>query len=139
MSAYGQGGFSYVEVLVAAALLALLLLPAADALRNGLEAGRLASSRAVLHHHVLGRLEEVLAEPFDRLDAEALAAGGPGTLTAYSDALGATDRRLVYLARYDGDDADADGDPFTGVDADLLWVRVELEGGSVGLQTLTVR
>ena len=55
---------------------------------------------------------------------------------AYSDAAGTPDRRRVFLSRYDGDDDPADGDPFTGVDAGLLWIRVEIEGTNLSLERL---
>ena len=57
--------------------------------------------------------------------------------TVYSDAAGATNRRLVYLSRYDADNADGDNDFFTGMDAGLVWVRVELEGTTQAIEGLT--
>ena len=45
----------------------------------------------------------------------------------------------MYLSRYDGDDADGDGDPFTGTDATLLWVGVQLEGKPQMLEMLLSR
>jgi len=132
--ARGQGGFSYVEVLVAVALLALCLVPALDALQTGVLGAATHNTQAVDHYAVAGRLEEVLAEPFSSLDAAAVAAGGPTVPTSYSAA-----PLLVYLARYDADDADGDGNPFTGGDDGLLWVRVAVEGGGASLETLTSR
>jgi hypothetical protein len=82
-------------------------------------------------------MEEVLARSFAELAAEEVAAGGAPS--AYSDGAGAPDRRLVLLSRYDGDNADGDDDPFTGKDAGLLWVRVEIEGTDHVLETLTGR
>ena len=52
---------------------------------------------------------------------------------------GDASRRLVYVAGYDGDDADGDGDPFTGADDGLLWVEVEIENTSVAVACLTSR
>ncbi len=49
---------------------------------------------------------------------------------------GSVDRRLVFIANYDGDNADTDNDPFTGTDPGLLWVRVEIEGSVAALQAL---
>ena len=46
---------------------------------------------------------------------------------------------MVLLSRYDGDDADADGDPLTGTDDDLLWVRIEIEGTALGVESLVSR
>ena len=71
------------------------------------------------------------------MDAAALAAGDATVPTSFSDSAGTNDRRLVYLSRYDGDNADADDDPFTGVDDDLIWVRVAIENSTQALETLT--
>jgi len=131
-------GFSYVEVLVAVILIALTLVPAISAVFGGIQGGDIHEQSAQNHYRITGRLEEVLARPFDELQAEADAAGGPGVIVpAYSDITGTAQRRLVYLARYDGDNADADGDPYTGVDDGLLWVRVQIENTMEGMETLT--
>jgi len=133
-------GFSYVEVLVAVILIALTLVPAINAVFGGVQGGGIHTQRTQNHYRITGLLEEVLARPFDELQAEADAAGGPGAIVAaYSDAAGTAQRRLVYLARYDGDNADADDDYFTGVDDGLLWVRVQIENTLDGMETLTKR
>jgi hypothetical protein len=124
-----------VEVLVATVIVAVSLVPALEALQIGILGADVHESRVTLHYHLAGKLEEVLARPFADLAVEAVAAAG--SPTAYSDAAGAPDRRLVYLAGYDGDDADGDGDPFTGADPGLLWVRVEIESTPYVLETLT--
>jgi hypothetical protein len=83
-------------------------------------------------------MEELLAEPFAALDAAATAAGSRVTPGSYSDTVtfqdGRTVTRNVYLSRYDSDNADGDADPFTGTEADLLWLRVEI--GDTALETL---
>ena len=133
-------GFSYVEVLVAVILIALTLVPAISAVFGGIEGGDMHEQSAQDHYRITGLLEEVLARPFDELQSEADAAGGPGVIVAaYSDAAGTEQRRLVYLARYDGDNSDADNDYFTGVDDGLLWVRVQIENTLEGMETLTKR
>ena len=92
---------------------------------------------ATVHHYLLVRkLEEVLADPFIVISTQA---AGPSTPSAYSDASGSPDRQLVYVSLYDGDNADADNDPFTGTDPDLLWVRVEIEGSVNSMQALKAR
>ena len=48
-------------------------------------------------------------------------------------------RLVVYLSPYDGDNADADDDPYTGTDPDLLWIGVEIEGSVHQLQTVRAR
>ncbi len=129
-------GFSYMEVLLATLLLAISLVPMLEALTAGLQQGDVHRSIVLQHRHLTSGMEQVLAQPFDDLEAaEAAASGAP---SSYSDPPGA-DRRLVYLSRYDGDNADADSNPFTGTDADLLWVRVEIESTPYFMETLTVR
>ena len=46
---------------------------------------------------------------------------------------------LVYLSRYDGDNADGDNDGFTGTDADLSWIRAAIADTPVSLHTLVTR
>lgn len=128
-----QAGLSYVEVLIATALLGVALVPALDALRGGVAASRGGAAVAAEWTRAQDRLEQVLALPWAQLDA---AAGAPTTPGALSDAAGTPARRLVYVARYDGDNADADNDPYTGTDAGLLWVSVAIEGSAVRLSTL---
>jgi hypothetical protein len=126
--------FSYVEVLVATALVALALVPALEALEIGITGSGIHESELTRHYHLVAKLEEVLARPFAELEAEEQAAGGAHT--SYSDASG-PDRRLVYLSGHDGDDADGDGDTSTGMDPGLLRVRVEIEATAHVLETLT--
>ena len=134
-----QCGFSYIEVLVATVLIVTALIPAMDALHNGVNASAVYKQRVVAHYRLSSLMEEVLSEPFATLDAAATSAGGPGVATSYSDPSGTTDRRIVYLSRYDGDNADSDNDPFTGIDADLLWVSVGYENSKDWLDTLVAR
>ena len=132
-----NAGTSYIEVLVATVILVVALAPAIDALRTGLRGAEISASRVALHYRVTGRMEELLAEPYADLDAEAVALGSPSVVSAtYSDGAGTPDRRVVHLSRYDGDDDPSDGDPFTGVDAGLLWIRVEIEGTNLALERL---
>ena len=133
---YRQQGLSYVEVLIATLLIALALVPAMDALQPGIKGAALHKEGAEFHYALVGRLEEVLSEPFDDLDAAATAAGDYTNPTTYSDGGGAAVARNVFLWRYDVDDSDGDGDQFTGGEADLLWVRVALADGSQALETL---
>jgi hypothetical protein len=131
-------GFSYVEVLVAAVLIAITLVPALNALLGGIQGSDIHAEQAVDHYRMTGRLEDVLAKPFDELQQAADAAGGPGVIVdAYSDSAGTERRRLIFLSRYDGDNADADNDPFTGVDDGLIWVQVRIEKTQDSMETLT--
>ena len=128
-------GAFYVEVLVAVAVLAVALVPAGNAIYNGLRANEALADATQQHYRLVSRMEQMMAEPFAALDAAGLAAGGPAAATTYSDPPG-PERRLVFVARYDADNADADGDPFTGVEPDILWVRVEIEGTNRALESL---
>ena len=45
-------------------------------------------------------------------------------------------KRNVFIARYDGDNADADDDAFTGTDDGLLWVRIAIAGTGLRIESL---
>jgi len=132
-------GFSYIEVMVATLLIAVSLVPAMEALQTGLRGSAIHRDTVEEHYYLQARLEEVLAEPISALEAATLAAGGPAVQSSYSDLPGTNRRRIVYLSRYDGDNADTDGDPFTGTDPGLLWVRVEIEGTEQSVESLITR
>jgi type II secretory pathway pseudopilin PulG len=132
-----QSGFSYVEILVAMSLIAVALVPAMNALRAGVSATTVQETQLTLHYTLTGRMEQVLAEPFAALSNAAGVAGDEKTPSSYSDTAGSNPRVLVYLSRYDMDNADADGNVFTGGDDGILWVRVAIEGTPLDLQTLT--
>lgn len=140
------------EVLVATMLLAIMLVPAIQALGTGVLGSEVHTSMVEERYAVLSRLEEVLAEPYSMLTAAADAAGNYKTPTSYSDADGTPNRRIVYLGLYDAADADGDGNVYTVLDPNLdgdsdpytgytgpLWVRVEVEGSVTALETLTAR
>lgn len=128
-----QSGLSYVEVLVSVIIIAVTVMPATDALRGAMHAAETDTAATVNHYRLLQKLEDVLADPFAIVSAQA---AGPATPSTYSDAGGSADRRVVFINLYDGDNADADNDPFTGTDSDLLWVRVEIEGTVNEIQAL---
>ncbi|MEE9279935.1 MAG: hypothetical protein V3V67_07145 [Myxococcota bacterium] len=133
-STRSQHGFSYAEILLATLLLSVSLLPAVEALRSGLQGSQVNESLTLAQVRLRSKMEEVLAQPFSALaGAESAAAGAA---SAYSDAVGTPDRRLVFLARYDGDDADGDGDTATGTDPGLLHVRVEIAATPHAVSTL---
>lgn len=133
-------GFTYTEVLVAMVLIAAVLVPAVDALHGGIRGSAVHSEQAGQQMRLIGTMETVLAQSFeDLLDAADTAGDPTAIVAAYSDPPGTVNRCLVYLARYDGDDADSDGDPFTGTDDGLLWVRVAIEGSVKSLESLIGR
>lgn len=128
-----QRGISYVEVLIAVVIVAATVVPATTAIRGAMDTASADVESTAIHYRMFGRLEEVLAEPFSVVSQQS---ADESTPSAYSDSAGTTDRRLVYISHYDGDNADSDNDPFTGADADLLWIRVEIEGTAGFLQAL---
>ena len=134
-----EAGLTLVEVVVAMVLLAILLIPAINALQTGIIGAEVHGDVAASHYRLTSRLEELLVEPFADLSDAALAAVSPTTPSSYSDPAGPPGRLLVYLALYDGDNADADSDPFTGTDSDLLWIRVDIEDSVYTLETVTAR
>ena len=136
MSSRGQTGLTLVEVLVAVALLSLMLVPAISALQTAVVGADVHGDVATSHYRLAARLEELLAEPYTDLSDAAIVAGGPTTPSSYSEPAGPPGRLLVYLSLYDGDDADSDGDPFTGTDPDLLWIRVQIDGSVHELQSV---
>lgn len=136
-----MAGFTYVEVIVATALIVISLIPAMNALSVGVNGSTIHENLTVDHYYLTSRMEALLAEPYNDLDAEALLINDPDLPSGYSDTPstpgGRTLNRQVYLSRYDADNADNDDDFFTGIDAGLLWIRVELEGTGRSLERLT--
>ena len=135
-----MAGFSYVEVLIAVVLIVVALVPALDALIPGVAGSGIHETLAEDHYQLTGRLEQVMVEPYGQLNSAAVAAGSPTTPTSYSDvftyANGRQITRNVFLSRYDGDNADADDDSFTGTDDGLLWVRVSIAGTDRSIESL---
>ncbi len=135
---HSTSGFSYVEVLVASMLIAITLVPAVNAIFSGTLGGSIHTEQAVDHYRMTGKMEEVLAAPFDDLQQAADLAGGPGVIVdAYSDSAGTDRHCLVFLSRYDGDNLDGDDDPFTGVDDGLVWAQVRIENSQDSMESLT--
>lgn len=143
-----QKGFSYVEVLVAMTLMTIALVPAMDALKTGIMSADIHQTLTVEHYARLKKMEELQAQPFTNLLSAARVATNATTASSYSDAAGAANRSLVYIALYDADanpftitdsNADNDNDVYTGNTANLLWVKVITEGSAQGLETLISR
>ena len=131
-------GLTLVEVLVTVVLLAIVLVPAISALRTGIVGADVHADVSTSHYRLTSRLEEMMAYPFADLSAAALAAGSATVPTSYSEPSG-PGRLVVFLSLYDGDNADADNDPFTGTEPDLLWIRVDIEGSVHTLETVRAR
>jgi type II secretory pathway pseudopilin PulG len=135
-----QAGFSYMELLIATLLIVIMLVPALDAMQSGIQGSGIHTQLAQNHYRMISKMEQTLALPFGELLTQAdLVADSTVLIPApYSDIAGTESRRLVFLSRYDGDDADADNDPFTGTDAGLLWVRVTIVNSPRALETVIV-
>ena len=137
-SAHATRGFSYAEVLLSVVLLAVLLVPALDALQGAIT-GSPAVAAAPAAAGLQSKMEQVLAAPFSKLYAESYAAGGntaSSVSAAFSDAAGAPERRLVVVYRYD-----ALLRTLASTDTGLLFVKVyyEAEGPGGALNTLVGR
>jgi hypothetical protein len=134
-----MAGLTYVEVLIATMLIVVTLVPAIEALQPGIQGMGIHEARTERHYELTAKLEEVLAKPFSELDTEAVAISDPTVASDnYSDPVAQANRRLVYLSRYDADNADGNSNFFdAGMDEGLLWVRVELEGTVEAIESLT--
>jgi hypothetical protein len=132
------GGFSYVEILLSVVLLAVLLVPAVEALQTAI-LGRPTAAATPGTLALQSKMEQVLAAPFSRIYGESYAAGGntPTSVSAlFSDAAGTPDRRIVVIYRYD-----ASTKTLSGADTGLAYVSVyyEAQGASGAVATLVGR
>ena len=139
MRARDCSGLSYVEVLVAVALLAVFLLPVLESLHPAILGTSVSEVYVQDQLRLQSRFEDVMSEPFSALESAAAAAGSPSDATAYSDASGTDDRLLVYIWAYDGDNDDGDNNPFSGTDEGLLWVRIVTEDSGHARESLVSR
>jgi len=133
-----QQGVSYIEILIATILITVSLIPASEALRSATASSSVYADYSVQNYRLLAKMEETLAKSFFNLEAEAIAVGNASIPTSFSDPVATPNRRLVYLSPYDADNADSDDDPFTGTDANLIWVRVQIEDSILMLESLAV-
>lgn len=130
-----QRGFAYVEVLLSVALLAILLVPAMEALTTAVSGG--AGNVAARQLALRSRMEEVLSQPFSALFDETKLPGGNTTTSVsatFSDAAGAPDRITVVLYRFDAAANALTSSEVTG----LVFVSVyyEADGSATALNTL---
>ncbi len=128
-------GYAYVEVLIAAIVLSTALVPATDALRHVVQHS--AAQRDLLIHEfaATATLESVLAESFAALDLEAQSTGGTSP-SAFSDPVGTPNRKLVWLAPFDLDNADADNNTLTGAEPGIVRVAVTIPELGISYETL---
>ena len=139
-----DGGFSYAEVLIATALIAVMLPAILEAIRAGRQSTIYGSEFAELHEARAARMERVKALPYSDLVAAAEIAGNQSTPTSFSDPPGSVGRIVVRIAMFDADNTpftvsddnwDGDGNPYTNYQG-LLWVDVATEGTPHHLTTL---
>ena len=134
-----HAGISYAETLLAVTVLALALVPALESLQTAFTGTAVQEDVMQWQQLLATRMEDILAEPFATLDDAAQAAGSETTPSSYSDPAGGPDRVLVFLSRYDGDNADSDNDPFTGVDEGIVWAQISIENTPYDLTTLVAQ
>ena len=127
-----ERGFAYLEVIVAIILIAVALIPALDALQSGVQASSVLAEGNSVALHLQEKMQIVIAEPLESLQRVVPASNPATTPSAYSDASGSTNRRLVYLAHFDGAT-----NAVTASASGLVWVKVMIEGSGHELQTLT--
>lgn len=124
-------GSAYLEVLVALVLVVMALVPALQALQSAVRGSSIVGEVAARDALLRAKMEEVLAKPFDMVNAETFLSGG-NTTTSVSAALSdpsSPDRRIVILYR-------TDGSAVSNSDTGLVRVRVAWEGGGTALETL---
>ncbi len=126
-AATGQRGLTYPEVLAAVFLVAVLLVPAMDALRSSSAGASFQEQQLHEYYALRAMAERIKSRPFGELESAAIDETTPTTL---SDTIamgnGETVSVDVYIAGHDADNADLDNNPRTGVDDGILWVRVAI-------------
>ena len=132
-----DAGFAYVEVLVAALMVALLAMPAADAIKNGIDANRVSQTKAVELRCVRNLMETVLAEPYLSLNQAA------GTAKYNLAADGTCGDRTVTIARrlFDGANLTDLAPNASDVQQQtaLLMVRVSMDKSDYAFSTVVAR
>lgn len=133
-----QHGFSYVEILLSVVLLAVLLVPALEALQSGVAANH-SSSLLTRQFRLQAKMEEVAAKPFAALYSQTYLPGGNTTTAvnaSLSDPTGTPERRNVLVYRYDPSTAG-----LSAADTGVLFVAVYYAGETpaTGFSTLVGR
>ena len=116
---------------MALVLIVIALVPALNALQTDTRGTPALVAIAARDALLRAKMEEVLAKPFDAVNAETFLSGGNTTTsvsTALSDAAG-PDRRILILYRTGGTAVSAS-------DTGLVRVRVAWEAGGTALETL---
>jgi prepilin-type N-terminal cleavage/methylation domain-containing protein len=135
-------GFSFVEILVAVAVLALCAMPLADAVRNGIAASAIGADKARELRCMKNMMETVLAEPYQKLWDAAL---GKDIASSYSQPADASCiARNVYIARYEYEYGKSpvflDASASTArQESAMLYVAVSAPNGTYSFTTLVAR
>ncbi|MFK8067957.1 MAG: hypothetical protein AB8D52_06910 [Gammaproteobacteria bacterium] len=131
-----QSGFSYFEIMITVAVVVISILPIMDSLQVSVKASEVQREYVSSHYHLMAKMEEVLAESYTSLEAAIISSesGGP---PIFSDPSGSSDRRIVYLSKYDIDNADSDNDPSTGKD-EVIWVKTIIANSNHEFVTLVL-
>lgn len=142
-SARSNGGYTYLEILVALLVFSVALVPATEAIQAALRAVRQdtrpaadGTERTVTDGQaVINKMESLLAK-----DTATLAASPSGRSTSHetlSDAANAAPRCLVYTAWYKPE-AEQENDRYVETKTNLLWIKVSVEGSGVSATTLVL-
>lgn len=132
-------GFAYVEIIVAALMLALCAVPAANAIKNGLNAAQAGQGKGRELRCIRNRMETVLAEPYQNLSAAA------GTSNYHLDADSDCIARDVTITQVQFDGVKLT--PFTNItnptevqkDLPLLQVKVSSPDSDYTFSTVVAR
>jgi len=136
-----HAGFSYIEALVAIVLLAIVAVPAADAVKTGLDASRIAAAKSQELRCMKNAMETVLAEPYQNLWNAALGRTVPSSYSQAMDA--ACPARDVFISKYKylvdkAPQFDPSGDE-KELEAVLLYVTVSSPQSRYSFTTLVAR
>jgi prepilin-type N-terminal cleavage/methylation domain-containing protein len=138
-----SAGFSFVEIMVAVALLALCAAPAAYAIRNGIDATTVAAAKANELRCLRNLMESVLAEPYQNLADQVK---GMQTRSTYSRPKDATCiERNVYIAMYEHEYGKApvvvekDKASTAQLESSLLYITVSSPESGYSFTTLVAR
>ncbi|MCK6390195.1 MAG: hypothetical protein L6Q40_04110 [Azonexus sp.] len=128
-----QSGLFYLEALIAIVLLAILLVPAMQALSSS----QLQTSAGLAERQLALRnlMEDVLRRPYEELEAATVGDNSSTSIkTAYSDASGAVNRRVVVFYR-----CNTTTNALTASYTGLVRVKVyyEADGANSGIETLS--
>lgn len=147
-------GLSYVEVMLASALIAVALAPALQAVTSGLQGARVHAGLSQGMPAVFGKMEELLARPYPALYRAAIAGGSAGgsattAIAAFDPALPLAFPLSATVPAGPGfSDSDVDVfihsvDPNTGAaaatDTGLLQIRVQAKVGGQTVRSYKAR